>query len=81
MKELDLVAPKLVVALGSTALQALTGQALPLGQARGAREFVGRPGYVTVHPSYLLRLPDEPAKRYAYTEFIADLRRIHEMAG
>ncbi len=30
---------------------------------------------VTVHPSYLLRLPDEESKRREYANFVADLRR------
>ena len=81
MKELDFVAPRLVVALGATALEALAGKALPLMKARGASDFAGRPGYVTVHPSYLLRLPDEAAKRTAYSDFISDLRRIHDLAA
>ena len=81
MKELDLVAPKLVVALGGTALQALAGKAMPVMNARGSQEFSGRPGYVTVHPSYLLRLPDESEKQRAYIEFVSDLRRIHDLAA
>jgi hypothetical protein len=36
---------------------------------------------VTVHPSYLLRLPDEGVKAAAYREFCADLTRIHELAA
>jgi len=81
MKELEFVAPKLVVALGATALQALAGKAMPLMAARGVQNFEGRAGYVTVHPSYLLRLPDEPAKRAAYAAFVSDLRRIHDLAA
>lgn len=81
MKELDFVAPKLVVALGATALQALAGKALPLMSSRGVAEFAGRPGFVTMHPSYLLRLPDEAAKWAAYAEFVADLQRIHQLAA
>ena len=70
MKELDLVQPKIVVALGGTALLALAGKALPVTKARGPATFENRPGYVTVHPSYLLRVPDPEAKRQAYEEFV-----------
>jgi DNA polymerase len=35
---------------------------------------------VTVHPSYLLRLPDEATKREAYEAFVDDLRRIRDLA-
>src|SRR5262245_46404866 len=58
MKELEFVHPRLVVALGGTALAALSGKAMPITKARGPMEFDGFPGYVTVHPSYLLRIPD-----------------------
>jgi DNA polymerase len=77
-KELDFVAPKLVVALGATALTALVGKALPLMSARGERKLAGRPGYVTVHPSYLLRLRDETAWQTGLREFISDLRWIRD---
>ena len=33
-----------------------------------------------MHPSYLLRMPDEADKRRAYEDFVGDLRRIHDMA-
>jgi DNA polymerase len=80
MKELDLVQPRLVVALGGTALLALSGKALPVTKARGPAHFENRPGYVTVHPSYVLRIPDEADKRKAYEAFVGDLRRIHDLA-
>ncbi|MBX9934585.1 MAG: UdgX family uracil-DNA binding protein [Methylobacterium sp.] len=80
-RELDFVAPKLVVALGATAVLALTGKAMPITRARGPAEF-GKPyaGFITVHPSYLLRLPDE-AKDEAFAAFVADLRRVRELSA
>lgn len=80
MKELELVKPKLVVALGATALLALTGKATPVTRSRGRARFGTYEGYVTVHPSYLLRLPDEATKREAYEAFLNDLRRVHDLA-
>ena len=79
-RELDFVAPKLVVALGATAVLALTGKAIPITRARGPASF-GKPyeGFITVHPSYLLRLPDE-AKEDAYAAFVADLKRVGDLA-
>ena len=68
------------MALGATALLALAGKALPVTKARGPAHFDNRAGYVTVHPSYLLRVPDEDAKRRAYEDFVADLARIKQMA-
>jgi DNA polymerase len=80
MKELELVRPKLVVALGATALLALTGKSTPISRSRGQARFGTYQGYITVHPSYLLRLPDEVTKREAYEAFLNDLRRIHDLA-
>ncbi|GGB07620.1 hypothetical protein GCM10011491_39610 [Brucella endophytica] len=79
-KELDFVHPHLVVALGATAALALAGRATPIGRNRGPFDFGGRAGYITVHPSYLLRVPDETARHQAYTEFVADLERIRALA-
>jgi uracil-DNA glycosylase family protein len=80
VKELELVRPKVVVALGATALLALTRKQTPISRARGRAELAGFDGYVTVHPSYLLRLPDEEAKRQAYRAFVTDLERIRDLA-
>jgi DNA polymerase len=81
MKELEFVHPKLVVALGGTALLGLTGKPLPVTRSRGPMRFGEFPGYVTVHPSYLLRIPDEDSKKREYAAFEADLRRIKKLAG
>lgn len=78
-KELDLVKPRLVVALGATAALALAGKAVPVARNRGPYEFDGHPGYVTVHPSFLLRMPEEDKPR-AYRDFVADLKRIRKLA-
>jgi len=80
-KELALVRPRLVVALGTTAVLALAGKAMPITRVRGEADFAGRRGYITVHPSYLLRIPDQKAKRQAYGDFIADLRSIRTLAS
>lgn len=80
IKELELVRPKLVVALGATAVLALTGKQTPITRARGRGELAGYHGYITVHPSYLLRLPDEATKREAYQAFLTDLARVRDIA-
>ena len=64
----------LVVALGATAVQALAGKALPIARFRGPAEFDGHAGYIMVHPSYLLRIPDAEAKAAGYRDFVADLK-------
>ncbi|MFO1208194.1 MAG: UdgX family uracil-DNA binding protein [Amaricoccus sp.] len=79
-QELDFVAPRLVVALGATAVLALAGKPLPITANRGPTTFDNRKGYITVHPSYLLRLPDEVEKARAYDAFRDDLARIGEIA-
>ena len=81
LKELSFVQPRLVVALGSTAALALAGRPVSVTRARGEMRFGEFPGYVTVHPSYLLRLPDEAAKLQARTAFRADLERIRALAA
>ena len=80
MKELELVGPKLVVALGATAVLALTGKQIPIIRGRGRAQFGVHTGYITVHPSYLLRLPDEETKRRGYEEFLGDLARVRDLA-
>jgi uracil-DNA glycosylase len=79
-KELDLVKPRLVVALGATAALALAGKPLAVGKNRGPITLDGRAGFITIHPSFLLRMPEED-KAAAWKDFVADLRRIHKLAG
>jgi DNA polymerase len=81
MKELDLVHPKLVVALGGTAAAALAGRAVSVTKVRGKATFENRPGFITVHPSYLLRIPDGADKKAAYKAFVADLKKIKDLAA
>jgi len=81
-KELDLVKPKLVVALGATAALALAGKPLSVSGNRGPFIFKGdshdRPGYITIHPSFLLRMPDKD-KAKGWKDFVADMKRIHKL--
>ncbi|HVV27273.1 MAG TPA: UdgX family uracil-DNA binding protein [Rhizomicrobium sp.] len=78
-KELDLVHPRLVVALGATAALALAGKPLAVAKNRGPIELDGWPGYITIHPSLLLRLHDED-RAQAWKDFTADLKRIRRLA-
>ncbi len=73
--ELDLVRPKLVVALGATALAALTDPTQRFSDLRGKALPFGRDQtlLVTVHPSYLLRIPDAGRKQAETSRFRADL--------
>jgi DNA polymerase len=78
VKELELVRPRFVVVLGGTALLGLTGKPLSVLKSRGPMELAGVPGYATVHPSYLLRLPPE-AKDEAYEAFRNDLAAVLDL--
>jgi uracil-DNA glycosylase len=78
--ELDFVAPKLVVALGATAVRALAGKPLPIEANRGPIMFGERQGYISVHPSGLLRIPEQDARRAARAAFLKDMKRIKALA-
>ena len=76
--ELLVLNPRLVVALGATAAQSLIGRPVAIGANRG-RVFDTGHGvrvFVTVHPSSLLRAPDEDARRKAYADFVRDLKAV-----
>jgi len=80
-KELEFVHPRMVVALGATAVLALAGKPLPIGRFRGPADFEGQAGYITVHPSYLLRLPGQDARAAGFKEFVSDLKKAHALAN
>jgi DNA polymerase len=83
VEELRAVRPRLVVALGATAAETLLGRRLRVGEARG-RVHAGLAGervLVTVHPSYLLRIPDEATRAAERRAFIADLALATRVAA
>ncbi|GAB1234976.1 hypothetical protein UT5_13700 [Ferrigenium sp. UT5] len=64
-RQIELVQPKIIVALGRTAATALLGRDAALGSLRGAvHDYRGTPLVVTYHPAYLLRSPAEKAKAW-----------------
>ena len=71
-KELDFVRPRLVVALGATAAMALAGKPVSVSANRGPRILGGRPSFVTIHPSFLLRMPAQDQEQ-AWKAFVEDL--------
>ncbi|GLK76206.1 uracil-DNA glycosylase [Methylopila jiangsuensis] len=75
-RERALVRPKLVVAMGATAARAVLGAPVTVGERRGRVETLpdGSVALVTVHPAYLLRLPDREAQAREYGRFVDDLR-------
>lgn len=74
-REHAIVQPRLVIALGATAVRGVFGRAMPIGRNRGRVLDLdqGAKGLITVHPSYLLRV-DEKDKEREYQAFVADLR-------
>jgi uracil-DNA glycosylase family protein len=76
-EEIRLVRPRVIVALGATAAQALLGPKFKVTQQRGKTMRSEWAGTViaTVHPSAVLRAPAE-AREQARREFFADLRRV-----
>jgi DNA polymerase len=75
-RELAAIKPALVVAMGATAAQSVFGKITPINKNRGRLLNLddGIKALVTVHPSYLLRLPDADAKAQEYQRFVDDLK-------
>ena len=73
--ERHFVKPHVILALGKSALRSLTGHTRTLKSARG-QTFLGPNGeaiLATVHPSYLLRLPEGEARNIEFRKFVDDL--------
>lgn len=77
-EEIKAVRPAMLVGLGATAGRAIFGREIGVMKSRGTIFDLDEAmrAYITVHPSFLLRLPDEEQKRMEYNRFLADLRRI-----
>jgi DNA polymerase len=77
-REVQLVQPRLIVALGGTGLRALMGRAVPVLANRGQTltSVFDIPTFVTVHPSALLRIPEPEDRRQAFEEFVGDVKKI-----
>jgi DNA polymerase len=80
-RELASIKPALVVAMGATAAQSVFGKITPINKSRGHLIELepGIQALVTVHPSYLLRLPDADAKAREYARFVDDLTIAAEL--
>jgi DNA polymerase len=78
--EIALVKPKLVVALGASAARALLGRSVPVGASRGRMFSLPSsiPVAVTIHPSYVLRIPDQAQRAAEYKQLVADLKAADE---
>jgi uracil-DNA glycosylase family protein len=85
-RELHSIEPELIVALGATAARAVFGKATAIGKNRG--HVISKPPLgtdiaadvlVTVHPSYLLRVPDDD-REAAFAQFVDDLKLARKYA-
>ncbi|MGH8529462.1 MAG: uracil-DNA glycosylase [Nevskiales bacterium] len=78
LRQIELVQPKLLLAVGRIAAQNLLATDEPIGKLRGRLHHFGAekiPLIVTYHPAYLLRSPREKARAWD------DLRRVRELLG
>jgi DNA polymerase len=76
--ERAIIKPVAIVALGATAARSLFGRVVTISQMRGRQLQLadGADVFVTVHPSYLLRIRDVEDKQREYRNFVCDLRLI-----
>lgn len=79
--EINLIQPRIIVCLGATAAQSIFGNTYRLTKERG--EFV-RNSWAphvtsTVHPSAVLRAPDEEQRHAEYARFVADLKKVQRV--
>ena len=82
-QEQMLIRPRVTVALGATAAHSLLGRTVTIGRERGKAITLpdGGEAWITVHPSYLLRLPDETQKAEEYARFVEDLKQAKAALG
>ncbi|RJF90504.1 uracil-DNA glycosylase [Sphingomonas cavernae] len=76
-QEVGLIRPAMTVAMGATAARALFGRVMTIGRERG--RVLELPGggeaWITVHPSYVLRIQDEALAEEEYARFVDDLKK------
>jgi DNA polymerase len=80
--ERELVRPRVIVAMGATAVASLLGKSASISSLRGRPVTLanGAPMWVTVHPSFLLRMPDRERAAVERERFVEDFRAIHAYA-
>jgi len=76
-KQIAVIAPRVMVALGATAVTGLTGNDAPVGRLRGRwLDFRGIPLMTTYHPSYLLHNPALTEKRKVWEDMLKVLEKL-----
>lgn len=82
-KELALIKPDLVVAMGATAALSLLGKAIPVTKMRG--EVIEREDglrvFITTHPSFILRIRDPADKEAERARFLKDMKAVKALMG
>jgi uracil-DNA glycosylase len=78
IQERAIVKPAAIVALGATAARSLFGRVVTITRMRAQAHRLddGTAAFVTIHPSWLLRIEDEADKEREYKQFVADLRLV-----
>ena len=76
-EQIDLIQPRVLVALGATAMQGLLNETAPMASLRGRwHEFQGIPLMATYHPAYLLRNQSMSEKRKVWEDMLQVLERL-----
>lgn len=74
--ERKLVAPRLIVAMGATAARSVYGRTVTISKLRGEISAAdGSHRMATIHPSFLLRMPDPATRKAEYARFVRDLTK------
>jgi len=79
-QEREIIRPAITVALGATAARQMLGKAVTIGAMRGAAHPLedGGEGWVTIHPSFLLRIRERDEMAAEFKRFVEDLKRVRE---
>jgi DNA polymerase len=82
-RERALVRPVALVALGATGARSIFGKTVTISRMRGEPHALadGTTAFVTIHPSWLLRMEDEDQKAREYRQFVADLRQAGKLVA
>ncbi len=78
-QQIDIIQPRVLVALGAVAMEGLLGETSPMNKLRGRwHEFNGIPLMATYHPAYLLRNQAESEKRKVWEDMLMVLERLEK---
>ena len=79
LEQIDVIKPKVIVALGAVAVEGLLGARAPMRELRGRwNSFNGTPLMITYHPAYLLRNQSPSEKRKVWEDMMQVLERLEK---